>query len=102
VSVEPDQPQHPDHLLYLQIREGVTKLDHDIQRTYDEISERLTRSLLVLAKQKGLTRVDHVVLSDPTAERLAGHNVFVVQGEIDNPGHRRAAMPTDAAVKPRP
>ena len=95
----PLNPDHPDHALYQQIREGVTKLDEAHGRSYDETSERLTGSLMVLAKSNGLDSVDHVVLSQPTANQPGGQNVFVVQGELDNPGHQRAGMPTALAVK---
>lgn len=96
----PVNPHHPDHALYEQIRKEVAKLDKAHGRTYDQISERLTGSLLVLAKNKGLDRVDHVALSNPTAHWPGAHTVFVVQGDMDNPGHLRAGMPTEEAVDP--
>lgn len=95
----PLNPEHPDHALYQQIREGVAKLDEAHGRSYDQTSERLTGSLMVLAKSNGLDSVDHVVLSQPTESQPGGQNVFVVQGELDNPGHQRAGMPTAQAVK---
>ncbi|MFI8719355.1 XVIPCD domain-containing protein [Stenotrophomonas sp. NPDC077464] len=95
----PLNPEHPDHALYQQIREGVAKLDKAHGRSYDQTSERLTGSLMVLAKSNGLGSVDHVVLSQPTESQPGGQNVFVVQGELDNPGHQRAGMPTAQAVK---
>lgn len=95
----PLNPEHPDHALYQQIREGVAKLDEAHGRSYDQTSERLTGSLMVLAKSNGLDNVDHVVLSQPTESQPGGQNVFVVQGELDNPGHQRAGMPTAQAVK---
>lgn len=95
----PLNPHHPDHALYQQIRKEVAKLDESHGRAYDLTSERLTGSLLVLAKSNGLDRVDHVALSNPTAQQPGAHTVFVVQGEMDNPGHLRAGMPTEQAVK---
>ncbi|AOA71036.1 hypothetical protein BAY15_0602 [Stenotrophomonas rhizophila] len=95
----PPNPEHPDHALYQQIREGVAKLDEAHGRSYDQTSERLTGSLMVLAKSNGLDSVDHVVLSQPTESQPGGQNVFVVQGVLDNPGHQRAGMPTAQAVK---
>ncbi|WP_254622267.1 XVIPCD domain-containing protein [Stenotrophomonas sp. GbtcB23] len=95
----PLNPEHPDHALDQQIREGVAKLDEAHGRSYDQTSERLTGSLMVLAKSNGLDSVDHVVLSQPTESQPGGQNVFVVQGELDNPGHQRAGMPTAQAVK---
>lgn len=92
------QAGHPEHALYQQVRAGVAALDASHGRSYDQTSERLTGSLLVLAKSNGLDRVDHVVLSSPTAGQAGGHNVFVVQGEINDPGHLRAGMSTQQAV----
>ena len=95
----PMQPGHPDHALYQQIRDGVAALDASHGRNFDAVSERMSASLLVLAKDNGLTRVDHVVLSGATADKSAGYNLFVVQGELDNPAHLRAAMPTAQAAQ---
>ena len=96
--LEPSDPAHPANALYRQVREQVEKLDESLGRTYDDTSERLTSSLMVLAKENGLQRVDHVVLSDQVGDQRPGFNVFVVQGELNNPAHRRAVMPTEQAV----
>ncbi|MGE6332883.1 zeta toxin family protein [Stenotrophomonas sp. NPDC077659] len=85
--------------LYRQIRDGVAELDTQHGREFDATSERITASLLVLAKSNGLTRVDHVVLSNATSIHPAAHNVFVVQGNLDGPAYLRAVMPTEQAVK---
>ncbi|WP_251474057.1 zeta toxin family protein [Stenotrophomonas lactitubi] len=85
--------------LYRQIRDGVAELDTQHGREFDATSERMTASLLVLAKNSGLTQVDHVVLSNATSVHPAAHNVFVVQGKLDDPAHLLAAMPTEQAVK---
>ena len=98
--MSPALPQHPDHAMYKQIRQHVKKLDKQHGRTFDDVSERLTSSLLALAKAHRLNRVDHVVLSNPTDEYPTAHNVFVVEGDLDNPGHRRASMETLVAVTP--
>ncbi|WP_146268054.1 XVIPCD domain-containing protein [Stenotrophomonas maltophilia] len=96
---DPTQPGHPDHALYQQIREGVEALDAKHGRSFDEVSERMTVSLLVLAKGNDLERVDHVLVSNATREHPAGHTLFVVQGEPSNPAHQRAAMPTEMAAQ---
>ncbi|WP_234500138.1 XVIPCD domain-containing protein [Stenotrophomonas maltophilia] len=75
---DPTQPGHPDHALYQQIREGVEALDAKHGRSFDEVSERMTASLLVLAKDNDLERVDHVLVSNATREHPAGHTLFVV------------------------
>ncbi|EKT4089488.1 hypothetical protein QEG26_003465 [Stenotrophomonas maltophilia] len=96
---DPTQPGHPDHALYQQIRDGVEALDAKHGRSFDEVSERMTASLLVLAKDNDLERVDHVLVSNATREHPAGHMLFVVQGEPSNPAHQRAAMPTELAAQ---
>lgn len=96
---DPTQPGHPDHALYQQIREGVEVLDAKHGRSFDEVSERMTASLLVLAKDNDLDRVDHVLVSNATHQHPAGHTLFVVQGEPSNPAHQRAAMPTELAAQ---
>jgi len=92
-------PGHPDYALVQQVREGVAAIDAKQGRTPDETSERLTASVVALARQNGLERADHVLLSSQTADSPAGRNIFVVQGEPADPAHRRASMPTDVAVQ---
>src|SRR3546814_18945690 len=48
--------------------------------------------------RNGFDRVDHLLLSIRSGEVQAGQNVFVVQGALGDPAHRRAHMRTDAAV----
>lgn len=95
----PMRPGHPDHPLYQQIREGVEELDAKHGRSFDAASERMTASLLVLAKDNDLSHVDHVLVSNATATHPAGHTLFVVQGEANNPAHLRASMPTAEAAQ---
>lgn len=91
---------HPDYLLYSQIRGGVQHLDARQGRAPDEASDRLAASLLPLAKENGLTRVDHVMLSDGRNRDVApGENVFLVQGRPDDPSMLRAHMPTQIATQ---
>ncbi|HHA2861217.1 TPA: XVIPCD domain-containing protein [Stenotrophomonas maltophilia] len=92
-------PNHPEYGLNQQIRQGVAALDAQHGRPFDQTSERLTASLTVLAREKGLQQVDHVLVSNATAQHPAGHNVFVVQGDPANPAHLRAMMPTAVAVQ---
>jgi hypothetical protein len=97
--ITPMQAGHPDHALYQQIREHVTALDAKHGRSFDATSERMTASLLVLAKGSGLDRVDHVMLSNATPEKGAAHHVFVIQGDPSNPAHQRGVMPTEQAAR---
>ena len=92
-------PNHPDYGLNQQIRQGVAALDAQHGRAFDQTSERLTASLTVLAREQGLQQVDHVLVSNATAQHPAGHNVFVVQGDPANPAHLRAMLPTAVAAQ---
>lgn len=92
-------PNHPDYGLNQQVRQGVAALDAQHGRPFDQTSERLTASLTVLAREQGLQQVDHVLVSNASAQHPAGHNVFVVQGDPANPAHLRAMMPTAVAVQ---
>lgn len=94
------QSSHPDYPLYSQIRDGVQRLDAQHGRASDEASDRLAASLLPLAKENGITRVDHVLLSDGRNRDVApGQNVFLVQGRPDDPSMLRAHMPTQVATQ---
>lgn len=95
----PTQPGHPDYPLYTQIREGVAALDAQHGRSFDAISERMSASLLTLAKENGIQHADNVLLSKATANNAAGHTVFLVQGALDSPTQVRASMPTMQAVQ---
>ncbi|WP_161959990.1 Smlt3024 family type IV secretion system effector [Xanthomonas arboricola] len=92
-------PDHWDYALLQQVRAGVSAIDAHAGRSPDENSERLIASVMSLARQNNLDRADHVVLSQQTADSPAGRHVFVVQGELNNPAHLRAHMPTDVAVQ---
>lgn len=81
-----------------QAREAVQRLEAGLGRPYDENSERLAASAACLARDSGLGRVDHVLLSTATASARPGENVFVVQGDLGDPAHRRAHMPTQEAL----
>lgn len=92
-------PGHAEYALLQQVRQGVAAIDAQAGRTPDENSERLTASVMALARQNNLDRADHVVLSVQTTDSPAGRHVFVVQGELNDPAHQRVSMPTDLAVQ---
>lgn len=99
VLQDPSQAAHSDHALYQQIRRGVGKLEAHPGRSDDTTSEqRMTASLLVLAKQSGLERVDHVVLSGQRGDLQKGENIFLVQGQLADPAHVRTMMKTNDAM----
>lgn len=95
----PADAGHQDFALHQQIKGKVAELDLQNGRTFDASSERMTASLLTLAKDNGLTRVDHVLLSNRTDSLTAAHNVFVVQGSPNDPAMLRAHMPVAQATQ---
>ncbi|MGV7183815.1 XVIPCD domain-containing protein [Xanthomonas axonopodis] len=95
----PVDADHQDFGLHQQIKGKVTELDHQNGRSFDDTSARMTASLLTLAKDNGLTRVDHVVLSNRTDSLTAAQNIFVVQGSLNDPAMLRAHMPTVQAAQ---
>ncbi|WP_312684328.1 XVIPCD domain-containing protein [Stenotrophomonas chelatiphaga] len=88
-----------DRAMMDQVNRGVASLDAAHGRTPDETSERMCGSLFCLAKENGLSRVDHVLLSQANEQGHAGTNVFVVQGDPSDPAHLRASMPTAVAAQ---
>lgn len=84
--------------LHQQAEDAVRRLEHGLGRDYDTGSARLAASTACLAKEGGLSRIDHVVLSRDAGAIRQGENVFVVQGELTDPAHLRAHMRTDDAL----
>ncbi|KRA75944.1 hypothetical protein ASD78_08275 [Lysobacter sp. Root667] len=94
-----DRETAAEHPLLTQARAAVRRLDASLGRTWDPASECMSASLACLARQNGLTGIDHVVLSGQGRESRPGENVYVVQGRLDNPAHLHAQMRTDVAVQ---
>ncbi|MDR1075233.1 MAG: hypothetical protein LBL59_02720 [Xanthomonadaceae bacterium] len=92
-------PGHPDYAMYQQALAGVHQLDLEHNRIPDEYSERLAINLTMLAKQNGFSRIDHVMLSGRGNHAKYAENVFVVQGNLDEPSHERAFMKTVMGVR---
>jgi len=87
----PVDPAHPNHALHRQSIAAVHRLDASLGHHRDGHSERLEASVTRLAKENGLTRIDHVVMG-------AKGNVFVVEGGLDDPARRVAHMPLQTAL----
>lgn len=96
--LDPTHPGHPDHQLHLQGRDAVHRLDALLGRAPDDNSDRMIASVTRLAREHGLARIDHVVLSEQTGQLRPGENVFVVQGRLNDPAHTRLHMKTQLAV----
>ncbi len=90
---------HSNDPLLSQIHQGLARLDAERGRDFDATSENISASLYALAKANGLTQVDHVLLSDRTAQPDAAQNIFIVQGERNDPAQLRASMPTAVAAQ---
>ncbi len=103
----PDDANHPDHAMLQQIRDGVRKIDEGIGKPYDDMSERISRSLLAACKDNrdaypdaenyslsanALSRVDHVAMG-------GNGNIFAVEGRLDDPAHKRAFVSTQEAIQ---
>jgi peptidoglycan hydrolase-like protein with peptidoglycan-binding domain len=87
-----DHAAHPDHELYRQALGAVRQLDAKHQRDPGEHSENLAAALTVVARREGLSKIDHVVLSEDKA------HTYAVQGEIDSPLKRIAGVSTAEAA----
>ena len=72
--------RHSNDPLLSQIHQGVARLDAERGRAFDATSENISASLYALAKANGLTQVDHVLLSDRTAQADVAQSIFIVQG----------------------
>lgn len=81
-----------------QANSAVARLEESLGRPIDESSRRLAASAACLAAEKGMQRIDHVILSSQTNQSRAGENFFIVQGELVNPANVRAHMSTSQAV----
>lgn len=98
-AATPADPAHPEHALLTQLNGKVAQLDAANGRSFDATSERISASLLSLAKENNFARVDHVLLSERTPDADAARNIFIVQGAQNDPAHVRAAMLTEVAAQ---
>jgi hypothetical protein len=76
-------PAHPDHALRQQLSVKLDSLGTRLEARTPLQRTRLEAALLPLAREHGLHRADHVVLARD------GESLFVVQGRLDDPAHRR-------------
>ncbi|XLA26078.1 XVIPCD domain-containing protein [Xanthomonas campestris pv. raphani] len=84
--------------LHRQAEDAVRRLEQGLGREYDDNSARLAASSAYLAKENGLTRIDHVVLSENYKSVRQGENLFVVEGALNDPAHKMAHMKTNDAI----
>ncbi|MEG8065980.1 hypothetical protein G3N90_13965 [Xanthomonas hortorum pv. gardneri] len=84
--------------LHRQAEDAVRRLEQDLGRGYDDNSARLAASSAYLAKENGLSRIDHIMLSEETKSIRQGEKVFVVEGALNDPAHKMAYMKTNDAI----
>ncbi|WP_458071870.1 XVIPCD domain-containing protein [Rhodanobacter sp. BL-MT-08] len=70
---------HPGHGIYQQAQSAVHRLDAEHGRAPDQRSDNLAAAVAVAAQAKGMSGVDHVVLSQD-AQRA-----FAIQGDLNSP-----------------
>jgi peptidoglycan hydrolase-like protein with peptidoglycan-binding domain len=85
-------PIHPGHGVYQQALGAVHRLDAEHGRVPDQRSENLAAALTVAAQAKGMSGVDHVVLSQE-AQRA-----FAIQGDLNSPHKSYAHVDITQAV----
>lgn len=85
-------PGHVGHPLFIGALRGVHELDQQAGRVPDLQSEQLAGALACRMHELGGKRIDHVVMSNDAA------TTFAVQGQLSDPAHLRASVPTVAAM----
>ena len=103
----PHHPDHPDNSLLEHLRTHVRELDRQAGRSWDDASERLAASALVMAKERGYTADDDLRLAfnRPTERYAAGELLHLARlgpGMSPDPGANRATMPTQEALSLSP
>lgn len=87
-----DDPAHPGNPLYKEALASVERLDAAQGRTTDQVSRQFAGAVATEAYARGLTHVDHIVLSDN------GAKAYAVQGELNSPFKQLAEVNTQQAV----
>lgn len=92
-----DDPGHPDHSLFRQAQDHIHRLDKELGRTPDQMSNNLASALTVQARADGLQRIDQVALATD------GSRLWAVQtppGRTDHLFDQRTSVPTAEAHTP--
>lgn len=85
-------PTHPDNAMYRQALTGLEKLGSQAGFDGRESLERAAATMVYEARVSGLSRIDHIVQS------ADGTRIFAVQGELQDPSHRRVVADKDQAT----
>ncbi|MGO4260887.1 XVIPCD domain-containing protein [Lysobacter sp. TAB13] len=80
-----NNPNHPDHAMYNDAVKGLEKLGPQAFKDHDAL-ERAAATMTYEARVSGLNKIDHVV------QNANGTGLFAVQGELNDPAHKRVVM----------
>lgn len=99
----PTDPAHPDHDLLKKLQDQVSMLDQRTNKGWDEQSERLSASALVMARRSGFTAEDDLKLAFniPTERYAGGELVHLFRRGPNasvNPAANRVHMATAEAL----
>lgn len=87
-----DDPAHAGHAMYGQALRVVQNLDAQQGRASDQMSINLAGSLSAQARIEGMTRIDHLSLSDDASR------AYVIQGDLNSPFKQYASVDVAQAV----
>jgi peptidoglycan hydrolase-like protein with peptidoglycan-binding domain len=87
-----DNPAHPGHAMYGQALKVVHELDARQGRMPDQSSTNLAGALAAQSRAEGMTRIDHLVLSDDASQ------AYVVQGDMNSPSKKYTSVEVAKAV----
>lgn len=92
-----DDPSHPDHAFFNQVRAHVVELDRTLGRSPDHYTDSIASALTVQARADGLHRVDQIALSKD------GNALWAIQtppGRRDHVFDLSTKVPTAEATTP--
>lgn len=95
-SFDPRRQDHPDHPMHEKIKSGVQSVYSQRTMPFDEAGDRTVAASLADAKLSGLERADHVIAGNGAK---SGIDIFIVQGDPQDPTHRRVQVNTEIAAK---
>ena len=87
-----DHPDHAGYGMYAQALAVVHGLDAQQGRTPDQMSANFAGALAAESRAGGMTRIDHLVLSDDASR------AYAVQGDLNSPFKTYASVPVAQAV----
>lgn len=87
-----DDPGHAGHGMFTQALRVVHDLDAQQGRTPDQRSTLLAGALAAQSRTEGMSRIDHVVLSDDASR------AYAVQGDLNSPFKQYASVNVAEAV----